>query len=151
MSNIRKILNEEISDPFAGVPNELLYDFLQEFGDVYDEGKAKQFCKYLSIDVWAENMFFFDELIDLNKLSEIKSPNDIIRPKKKEYKVVFEIKEKLWVKYDTQVTAFGYNINSINEQIWNGDIGGFDGREVPNSRTVFDSEFLDENSYIEEI
>ena len=33
MTNIRKILNEEVSDPFAGVPNELLYDFLQEFGD----------------------------------------------------------------------------------------------------------------------
>ena len=151
MTNIRKILNEEVSDPFAGVPNELLYDFLQEFGDEYDEEKAKQFCKYLSINAWAENISFFNELINLNKLSEIKSPNDIIKPKKKEYKVIFEIKEKLWVKYDTEVIGFGYNKNSITEQIWDGDIGAYDGSEVDGSRHVYDSEFLDESSRIQEI
>lgn len=151
MTNIRKILNEEVSDPFASIPNELLYDFLQEFGDEYDEEKAKQFCKYLSIDAWAENMFFFDELINLNKLSELKSPDDIIKPKKKEYKVIFEIKERLWVQYDTEVKAFGYNKSSITDQIWNGDIGAYDGSEVPGSRQVYDSEFLDESTYIEEI
>ena len=108
-------------------------------------------CKYLSIDAWAENMFFFDELINLNKLSELKSPDDIIKPKKKEYKVIFEIKERLWVQYDTEVRAFGYNKSSITEQIWDGDIGAYDGNEVDGSRHVYDSEFLDESSHIQEI
>ena len=33
MKKIRQILKEETSDPFAGVPNDVLFDFLQEFED----------------------------------------------------------------------------------------------------------------------
>ena len=149
MSNIRKILNEEVSDPFAGVPNEILYDFLQEFGDVYDEGKAKQFCKYLSISYTNENTSFFDELINLNP--RVSSPDEIIRPKRKEYEVIFEVKEKLWVKYETITNTFGYNEKSVERQVYDGYIGCFDGPERPNSREVYDSELLDENAYIAQI
>ena len=48
MKKIRQILKEETSDPFAGVPNDLLFDFLQEFEGEYNESKAKQFCKYFN-------------------------------------------------------------------------------------------------------
>ena len=105
MKKIRQILKEETSDPFAGVPNDLLFDFLQEFEGEYNESKAKQFCKYLSISYTNENTSFFDELINLNP--RVSSPDEIIRPKRKEYEVIFEVKEKLWVKYETITNTFG--------------------------------------------
>ena len=37
MKKIRQILKEETSDPFAGVPNDVLFDFLQEFEGEYNE------------------------------------------------------------------------------------------------------------------
>ena len=89
MKKIRQILKEETSDPFAGVPNDVLFDFLQEFEGEYNESKAKQFCKYLSINTWTENTSFFDELINLNP--RVTSPDEIIKPKRKEYEVVFEL------------------------------------------------------------
>jgi len=149
MKKIRQILKEETSDPFSGVPNDVLFDFLQDFENTYDNRKAIQFCKYLNINDTAENTSFFDELINLNP--RVTSPDEILRPKRKEYKVVFEIKEKLWVRYETMTNAFGYNEKSVKEQVYNGDIGCFDGDERPNSREVYDSEFLDEKAYISEI
>lgn len=149
MSKIRQILKEEVSDPFSSVPNDLLFDFLQEFEGEYDRTKAIQFCKYLNISAYEENISFFDELINLNP--RVKSPDDIIKPKRKEFEIIFEIKEKLWVKYDTKTYTFGYNENSVREQVYNGDISAFDGDEVPNSREVYDSDFLDENVFISEI
>lgn len=149
MKKIRQILKEETSDPFSGVPNEILFDFLQDFENKYDNGKAIQFCKYLSINDTAENTSFFDELINLNP--RVTSPDKILRPNRKEYKVVFEIKEKLWVRYETITNTFGYNEKSVQEQVYNGDIGCFDGDERPNSREVYDSDFLDEKAYISEI
>ena len=149
MKKIRQILKEETSDPFAGVPNDILFDLLQDFEGEYNESKAKQFCKYLSINTWTENTSFFDELINLNP--RVSSPDEIIRPKRKEYEVVFEIKEKLWVRYETITNTFGYNEKSVKEQVYNGDISAFDGDERPNSREVYDSDFLDEKAYISEI
>ena len=149
MKKIRQILKEETSDPFSGVPNEILFDFLQDFKNEYDDGKAIQFCKYLSINDTAENTSFFDELINLNP--RVTSPDEILRPNRKEYEVVFEIKEKLWVRYETVTNTFGYNEKSVKEQVYNGDIGCFDGDERPNSREVYDSDFLDERAYISEI
>ena len=149
MKKIRQILKEETSDPFSGVPNEILFDFLQDFENKYDNGKAIQFCKYLSINDTAENTSFFDELINLNP--RVTSPDEILRPNRKEYEVVFEIKEKLWVRYETVTNTFGYNEKSVKEQVYNGDIGCFDGDERPNSREVYDSDFLDERAYISEI
>ena len=146
MKKIRQILKEETSDPFAGVPNDVLFDFLQEFEGEYNESKARQFCKYLSISDTNENTSFFDELINLNP--RVSSPDEIIRPKRKEYEVIFEVKEKLWVKYETITNTFGYNEKSVEQQIHDGDIGCFDGPERPNSREVYDSELLDENAYI---
>ncbi len=146
MKKIRQILKEETSDPFSGVPNDILFDFLQDFENKYDNGKAIQFCKYLSINDTAENTSFFDELINLNP--RVTSPDEIIKPKRKEYEVVFEIKEKLWVRYETITNTFGYNEKSVKEQVYNGDISAFDGDERPNSREVYDSELLDENAYI---
>ena len=78
----------------------------------------------------------------------VNSSDEIIKPKRKEYEVVFEVKEKLWVKYETITSTFGYNEKSVDEQISNGDIGCFDGPERPNSREIYDSELLDENAYI---
>jgi len=149
MKKIRQILKEETSDPFAGVPNDLLFDFLQEFEEKFDYAKAVQFCKYLSIDAIAENISFFDELINLNL--RVKSSDEIIKPKRKEYQVVFEVKEKLWVKYETITNTFGYNEKSVERQVYDGYIGCFDGPERPNSREVYDSELLDENAYIAQI
>ncbi len=149
MSKIRQILKEEVSDPFSSVPNDLLFDFLQEFEGEYDRTKAIQFCKYLNISAYDENISFFDELINLNP--GVKSPDNIIKPKRKEFEVIFEVKEKLWVKYETITNTFGYNENSVREQVYNGDISAFDGDEVPNSREVYDSEFLDENVFISKI
>jgi len=149
MKKIRQILKEETSDPFAGVPNDLLFDFLQEFEGEYNESKAKQFCKYLSISYTNENTSFFDELINLNP--RVSSPDEIIRPKRKEYEVIFEVKEKLWVKYETITNTFGYNEKSVDRQVYDGYIGCFDGDEIPNSREVYDSDFLDENAYVTEI
>ncbi len=149
MKKIRQILKEETSDPFSGVPNDILFDFLQDFENKYDNGKAIQFCKYLSINDTAENTSFFDELINLNP--RVTSPDEIIKPKRKEYEVVFEIKEKLWVRYETITNTFGYNEKSVKEQVYNGDISAFDGDERPNSREVYDSDFLDEKAYISEI
>jgi len=149
MKKIRQILKEETSDPFAGVPNDILCDFLQDFENKYDNGKAIQFCKYLSINDTAENTSFFDELINLNP--RVSNPNEIIKPTRKEYKVVFEVKEKLWVRYETVTNTFGYNEKSVKEQVYNGDISAFDGDERPNSREVYDSDFLDEKAYISEI
>jgi hypothetical protein len=146
MKKIRQILKEETSDPFSGVPNEILFDFLQDFEEKFDYKKAVQFCKYLSVNAIAENISFFDELINLNP--SVKSSDEIIKPKRKEYEVVFEVKEKLWVKYETITSTFGYNEKSVDEQISNGDIGCFDGPERPNSREIYDSELLDENAYI---
>jgi hypothetical protein len=103
----------------------------------------------LSIDYTSENTSFFDELINLNP--RVANPDEIIKPKMKEYKVVFEIKEKLWVRYETVTNTFGYNEKSVNEQFYNGDISAFDGPEVPNSREVYDSDFLDERIFITEI
>jgi hypothetical protein len=149
MKKIRQILKEETSDPFAGVPNDVLFDFLQEFEGEYNESKAVQFCKYLSINTWTENTSFFDELINLNP--RVSNPDEIIKPKRKEYQVVFEVKEKLWVRYETVTNTFGYNEKSVQEQLYNGDINSFDGDERPNSREVYDSDFLDEKAYISEI
>ena len=149
MKKIRQILKEETSDPFSGVPNDILFDFLQDFENKYDNGKAIQFCKYLSINDTAENTSFFDELINLNP--RVTSHDEIIKPKRKEYEVVFEIKEKLWVRYETITNTFGYNEKSVKEQVYNGDISAFDGDERPNSREVYDSDFLDEKAYISEI
>ena len=149
MKKIRQILKEETSDPFAGVPNDVLFDFLQEFEGEYNESKAVQFCKYLSINTWTENTSFFDELINLNP--RVSNPDEIIKPKRKEYQVVFEVKEKLWVRYETVTNTFGYNEKSVQEQLYNGDISCFDGDEIPNSREVYDSDFLDENAYVTEI
>ena len=146
MKKIRQILKEETSDPFAGVPNDLLFDFLQDFEGEYNESKARQFCKYLSISDTNENTSFFDELINLNP--RVSSPDEIIRPKRKEYEVIFEVKEKLWVKYETITNTFGYNEKSVEQQFHDGDIGCFDGPERPNSREVYDSELLDESIYI---
>ena len=146
MKKIRQILKEETSDPFAGVPNDILFDLLQDFEGEYNESKAKQFCKYLSIRDTNENTSFFDELINLNP--RVSNPNEIIKPTRKEYKVVFEVKEKLWVKYETITNTFGYNKKSVEQQVHDGDIGCFDGPERPNSREVYDSELLDENAYI---
>ena len=134
MKKIRQILKEETSDPFSGVPNEILFDFLQDFEEKFDYKKAVQFCKYLSVNAIAENISFFDELINLNPSVE--------------YEVIFEVKEKLWVKYETITSTFGYNEKSVDEQISNGDIGCFDGHERPNSREIYDSELLEENAYI---
>jgi hypothetical protein len=103
----------------------------------------------LSIDAIAENISFFDELINLNL--RVKSSDEIIKPKRKEYQVVFEVKEKLWVRYETVTNTFGYNEKSVQEQLYNGDISCFDGDEIPNSREVYDSDFLDENAYVTEI
>jgi hypothetical protein len=149
MKKIRQILKEETSDPFSGVPNDILFDFLQDFENKYDNGKAIQFCKYLSINDTAENTSFFDELINLNP--RVTSPDEIIKPNRREYEVVFEIKEKLWVRYETITNTFGYNEKSVKEQVYNGDISAFDGDERPNSREVYDSDFLDENAYVTEI
>ena len=149
MKKIRQILKEETSDPFSGVPNEILFDFLQDFENEYDNGKAIQFCKYLSINDTAENTSFFDELINLNP--RVTSPDEILRPNRKEYEVVFEIKEKLWVRYETVTNTFGYNEKSVKEQVYNGDVSCFDGDERPNSREVYDSDFLDDKAYISEI
>ena len=149
MKKIRQILKEETSDPFAGVPNDILFDLLQDFEGEYNESKARQFCKYLSISDTNENTSFFDELINLNP--RVTSPDEIIKPKRKEYEVVFEIKEKLWVRYETITNTFGYNEKSVKEQVYNGDISAFDGDERPNSREVYDSDFLDEKAYISEI
>jgi hypothetical protein len=146
MKKIRQILKEETSDPFAGVPNDILFDLLQDFEGEYNESKARQFCKYLSISDTNENTSFFDELINLNP--RVSNPNEIIKPTRKEYKVVFEIKEKLWVKYETITNTFGYNEKSVEQQFHDGDIGCFDGPERPNSREVYDSELLDESIYI---
>ena len=146
MKKIRQILKEETSDPFAGVPNDILFDLLQDFEGEYNESKARQFCKYLSISDTNENTSFFDELINLNP--RVSNPNEIIKPTRKEYKVVFEIKEKLWVKYETITNTFGYNEKSVEQQFHYGDIGCFDGPERPNSREVYDSELLDESIYI---
>jgi hypothetical protein len=146
MKKIRQILKEETSDPFAGVPNDILFDLLQDFEGEYNESKAKQFCKYLSISDTNENTSFFDELINLNP--RVSNPNEIIKPTRKEYKVVFEVKEKLWVRYETITNTFGYNEKSVEQQVHDGDIGCFDGPERPNSREVYDSELLDENAYI---
>jgi hypothetical protein len=146
MKKIRQILKEETSDPFAGVPNDVLFDLLQDFEGEYNESKAKQFCKYLSIRDTNENTSFFDELINLNP--RVSNPNEIIKPTRKEYKVVFEVKEKLWVRYETVTNTFGYNEKSVEQQVHDGDIGCFDGPERPNSREVYDSELLDENAYI---
>jgi hypothetical protein len=146
MKKIRQILKEETSDPFAGVPNDILFDLLQDFEGEYNESKAKQFCKYLSISDTNENTSFFDELINLNP--RVSNPNEIIKPTRKEYKVVFEIKEKLWVRYETITNTFGYNEKSVEQQFHDGDIGCFDGPERPNSREVYDSELLDESIYI---
>jgi hypothetical protein len=143
MKKIRQILKEETSDPFAGVPNDLLFDFLQEFEGEYNESKAKQFCKYLSISYTNENTSFFDELINLNP--RVSSPDEIIRPKRKEYEVIFE------VNYETITNTFGYNEKSVERQVYDGYIGCFDGPERPNSREVYDSELLDENAYIAQI
>ena len=149
MKKIRQILKEETSDPFAGVPNDLLFDFLQDFEGEYNESKAKQFCKYLSISYTNENTSFFDELINLNP--RVSNPDEIIKPKRKEYEVIFEVKEKLWVKYETITNTFGYNEKSVKEQVYNGDISAFDGDERPNSREVYDSDFLGDKAYISEI
>ena len=149
MKKIRQILKEETSDPFSGVPNDILFDLLQDFEGEYNESKARQFCKYLSISDTNENTSFFDELINLNP--RVTSPDEIIKPKRKEYEVVFEIKEKLWVRYETITNTFGYNEKSVKEQVYNGDISAFDGDERPNSREVYDSDFLDEKAYISEI
>jgi hypothetical protein len=149
MKKIRQILKEETSDPFASVPNDILFDLLQDFEEKFDYAKAVQFCKYLSIDAIAENISFFDELINLNL--RVKSSDEIIKPKRKEYQVVFEVKEKLWVRYETVTNTFGYNEKSVQEQLYNGDISCFDGDEIPNSREVYDSDFLDENAYVTEI
>jgi hypothetical protein len=149
MRNIRQILKEEVSDPFASVPNDILFEFLDEFEGEYDENKSKQFCKYLNIDYTSENTSFFDELINLNP--RVSNPDEIIKPKRKEYEVVFEIKEKLWVKYETITTTFGYNEKSVTEQFYDGNLNSFDGDEVPNSREVYDSDFLDERIRITEI
>jgi hypothetical protein len=146
MKKIRQILKEETSDPFAGVPNDILFDLLQDFEGEYNESKAKQFCKYLSVSDTNENTSFFDELINLNP--RVSNPNEIIKPTRKEYKVVFEIKEKLWVRYETITNTFGYNEKSVEQQFHDGDIGCFDGPERPNSREVYDSELLDESIYI---
>ena len=146
MKKIRQILKEETSDPFAGVPNDILFDLLQDFEGEYNESKAIQFCKYLSISDTNENTSFFDELINLNP--RVSNPNEIIKPTRKEYKVVFEVKEKLWVRYETVTNTFGYNEKSVEQQFYDGDIGCFDGPERPNSREVYDSELLDENAYI---
>ena len=146
MKKIRQILKEETSDPFAGVPNDILFDLLQDFEGEYNESKARQFCKYLSISDTNENTSFFDELINLNP--RVSNPNEIIKPTRKEYKVVFEVKEKLWVKYETITNTFGYNEKSVEQQFHDGDIGCFDGPERPNSREVYDSELLDESIYI---
>jgi hypothetical protein len=146
MKKIRQILKEETSDPFVGVPNDILFDLLQDFEGEYNESKAKQFCKYLSISDTNENTSFFDELINLNP--RVSNPNEIIKPTRKEYKVVFEIKEKLWVRYETITNTFGYNEKSVEQQFHDGDIGCFDGPERPNSREVYDSELLDESIYI---
>jgi hypothetical protein len=146
MKKIRQILKEETSDPFAGVPNDILFDLLQDFEGEYNESKARQFCKYLSISDTNENTSFFDELINLNP--RVSNPNEIIKPTRKEYKVVFEIKEKLWVKYETITNTFGYNEKSVEQQFHDGDIGCFDGPERPNSREIYDSELLDESIYI---
>ena len=146
MKKIRQILKEETSDPFSGVPNDILFDLLQDFEGEYNESKARQFCKYLSISDTNENTSFFDELINLNP--RVSSPDEIIRPKRKEYEVIFEVKEKLWVKYETITNTFGYNEKSVEQQFHDGDIGCFDGPERPNSREVYDSELLDESIYI---
>jgi hypothetical protein len=137
MKKIRQILKEETSDPFAGVPNDLLFDFLQDFEGEYNESNTN------------ENTSFFDELINLNP--RVSSPDEIIRPKRKEYEVIFEVKEKLWVKYETITNTFSYNKESVERQVYDGYIGCFDGPERPNSREVYDSEFLDENAYVTEI
>jgi hypothetical protein len=100
----------------------------------------------LSISDTNENTSFFDELINLNP--RVSNPNEIIKPTRKEYKVVFEVKEKLWVRYETITNTFGYNEKSVEQQVHDGDIGCFDGPERPNSREIYDSELLDENAYI---
>jgi hypothetical protein len=100
----------------------------------------------LSISDTNENTSFFDELINLNP--RVSNPNEIIKPTRKEYKVVFEVKEKLWVKYETITNTFGYNEKSVEQQFHDGDIGCFDGPERPNSREIYDSELLDESIYI---
>lgn len=149
MKKIRQILKEETSDPFTGVSEDLLIDFILEFNGNYDDKMAKQFCKYLNIDSWVENLSYFDELIKLNPISSFNS--QILRPTKKEYQIIFEIKEKLYVKYDTVQKTYGYNLQSVEDQIGNGEISSYDGSEVMDSRETYDSDFLDENFFIEEI
>lgn len=149
MKKIRQILKEETSDPFGGVSDDLLIDFIKEFNGNYDDKMAEQFCKYLNIDSWVENLSYFDELIKLNPISSFNS--QILRPTKKEYQIIFEIKEKLYVKYDTVQKTYGYNLQSVEDQISNGEISSYDGSEVMDSRETYDSDFLDENFFIEEI
>lgn len=149
MKKIRQILKEETSDPFTGVSDDLLIDFIKEFNGNYDDKMAKQFCKYLNIDSWVENLSYFDELIKLNPISSFNS--QILRPTKKEYQIIFEIKEKLYVKYDTVQKTYGYNLQSVEDRIGYGGISSYDGSEVMGSRETYDSDFLEENFFIEKI
>ena len=149
MSRIREIITEETSDPFESVPNEILFDFLNEFEGEYDEDMAERFCKYLSIKPYSENTNFFRVLLDLNE--GISRPEDIVRPKRKKYEIVFTVKEKLWVRYDTVQTAVGYDVQTVEEQIFNGEINAYDGDEVHGSRDIYDSEYIDESFQIDEV
>ena len=149
MNRIREIITEETSDPFESVPNEILFDFLNEFEGEYDENMAERFCKYLSINPWRENTGFFRALIEMNK--GVSRPEDIVKPKIKTFEVIFKVKEKLWVKYDTSQTTTGYHIQSVEEEIYDGNLNAYDGDEVYGSRDIYDSEFIDESFEIDEI
>ncbi len=122
---------------------------MNEFEGEYDENMAERFCKYLSINPWRENTGFFRALIEMNK--GVSRPEDIVKPKIKTFEVIFTVKEKLWVRYDTIQTTTGYHKESVEEEIFDGNLNAYDGDEVYGSRDIYDSEFIDENFEINQI
>jgi len=148
MNKIRQILKEEVSDPFSSVPNEILFDMMNEFEGEFDEKTAEKLCKYLNISPEIENTYFFNSLIDLN--DGVSRPEDIVRPTKKNFEVVYKIKEKLWVRYETLQTVSSYSVEGVEQQIYHGEINAFDGDEVYGSRDIYDSEYIDEDFEINE-
>jgi hypothetical protein len=128
---IKKVLREHLiteNEQDVGLQNidkDILYDFLIESDNEFNEKIVNFFLKALNFETSQFNINFFKELINLN--SNVGSPSDIIVPELKTFEIYYDVYETHYVNMSYKLEEDGWSENDIRERDsldfdwWNGN------------------------------
>jgi hypothetical protein len=127
---IKKALREHLineNEQGMGLQNidkDILYDFLIESDNEFNEKIVNFFLKALNFQTSQFNINFFKELINLN--GNVGSPSDIIVPELKAFEIYYDVYETHYVNMSYKLKEDGWSENDIRERDsldfdwWNG-------------------------------